>query len=84
MIFIELRFITLRHVCLKGEHAYPSHDVTRDGLGASQRSLQYLHRNRRAGLGIGQCMVVVKKVVPAGGGDGLELMVGETASEMSP
>ena len=58
--------------------------MTRHGLGVVQRALQNLHCNRRTGLGIGQCMVVVKKVVPAGGGDGLELMVGETASEMSP
>ena len=54
--------------------------MTVHGLGA----LQYLHRYHRTGLGIGQRMVVLKKIVPAGGSDCLELMVGQGTSEMSP
>ena len=37
--------------------------------------LQKLHSNKGTGLGIGEGMVVVRKVVPAGGRDSLELVV---------
>ena len=36
-----------------------------------------------AGLGVGQGVVVTLEVVAAGGGDGLELVVGEAAAEMT-
>ena len=44
--------------------------------------LQYFHRDR--GAGIGQSVMVIREVVPAGSGDGLELVVGQGATEMSP
>ena len=46
--------------------------------------IQYFHRDRGAGLGIGQSVVVIREVVPTGFGDGLELMIGQVATEMSP
>ena len=46
--------------------------------------LQYFHRDGGACLGIGQSVMVIREVVPAGSGDGLELVVGQGATEMSP
>ena len=42
------------------------------------------HRYCRAGFGVGEGVVMMLKLVVAGGGDGLELVVGEAASEVSP
>ena len=58
--------------------------MTRGSLGVNQRSLQYFHRDGGACLGIGQSVMVIREVVPAGSGDGLELVVGQGATEMSP
>lgn len=44
--------------------------------------LQQLNRYRSACLGIRKGVMVVQEVIAAGGGDGLELMVGKTAAEM--
>ena len=47
------------------------------------RSKQF-HRNVCAGLGVGEGVVVVGEVVAAGRGDGLELVVGEPPSIVTP
>lgn len=36
-----------------------------------------------AGLGIGERVMMLRKVVPAGGGDGMELMIGQLTTEMA-
>ena len=38
----------------------------------------------RAGLGVGEGVVMILKVEAAGGGDRLELVVGESAAEVAP
>ncbi len=35
-------------------------------------------------LGVGECMMMVREVVPAGGGHRLELVVGKGISEVFP
>ncbi len=45
--------------------------MTRGSLDVNQRSLQDFHRYRGAGLGVGQGVMVIREVVPAGSGDGL-------------
>ena len=84
MIDIHIVVLYNPSTSLQGEHACSSHDVTRGSLGVNQRSLQDFHRDRGAGLGIGQSVMVIREVVPAGSGDGLELVVGQGATEMSP
>ena len=45
--------------------------------------LQQLHRYHGAGLGVSEGVMVVHEVIAAGCGDGLELMVGEPATEVA-
>ena len=45
--------------------------------------LQQLHRYHSAGLGIRKGVMVVHEVISAGCRDGLELMVGEPAAEVT-
>ena len=45
--------------------------------------LKQLHRYRRTGLGIRKGVMVVHEVISAGCCDGLELMVGEPAAEVT-
>ena len=44
-------------------------------------NLQQPHRNNRARLRVCQRVVMIREIIPAGGGDGLELVVGEGAAE---
>ena len=46
--------------------------------------LQQLQRDMRAGFGVGEGVVMVRKVEAAGGGDRLKLVVGERAAEVAP
>ena len=80
MIFIELYFT----IPPASPAVEPNDRPVLHVLGVGQRSLQDFHRDGRAGLRVSQSMMVVREVVPACRGDGLELVVGEGAAEMLP
>ena len=51
--------------------------------GAALAFLQQFQRDGGAGFSVGQGVVVVQEGVAAGGGDGLELVIGQALAEVT-